>query len=57
MMTMFMYNHATEPGWYIFVMECIAYADGDRVRSSNFLIFDPPKGIGGTEPLTTKLFM
>ncbi len=54
---LFMYNHATEPEWYIIKLECTVYANYDKFRIQDSLVFDPPKGIGGTEPLTTKLFM
>ncbi len=54
---LFMYNHATEPGWYTVKMDCSAYADDDRAHDKDSLIFDPPEGIGGTEPPIAKLYL
>ena len=55
---LYMYNHATEPGWYTVSMYSEAYlADGRSIDCSDALIFDPPEGIGGTEPPITKLMI
>ena len=47
----YLYNHATEPGWYTIVLTCVL-ADRGLVTGigSEYLVFDPPGGTPGTEP-------
>ena len=53
--TLFMYNHATESGWYTIELGCTVISDEGTARSTDSLIFDPPEGIGGTEPPITRM--
>lgn len=47
----YLYNHATEPGWYTIELTCIL-ADRGLVTGvgTESLVFDPPGGTPGTEP-------
>ncbi len=55
---LYMFNHATESGWYTVGIHCTAYiAYKSAIHSYDSLIFDPPGGRGGTEPVRTLLMI